>query len=767
MTDMALPNPPIKDKDFEELALELRDLIPRYAGKWTDHNLSDPGITFLELFSWLAEMQLFQMDRLTDDIRRRFLKLVDIEPFGPKAAQTFIHFESLLEGTPSLIEAGTAILPVGKDPLRFEAAEDFFLTQSKITSIISNYDSKAIDYINLNASNDAFFIPFGQNMPQNAALQLGFNSWFKEMEIQLAIFLDESVGTEPPDAFKDNVPDWTSVQLVWEYHSQVGWQEIENLEDFTTNLTRSGRIIFQPPQEAVPLGPTYWIRCRLERGKYEVIPRINRILLNCVPVIQTETIIRENLGLGSGLPFQQFVLKNHPVIVKRTHESERFYIGDIVDWPDFYERLRLAQEEPIKHIREKHIIDLLEKQGWVFPNDPQQPTDDEKYHLIAVLNRLVASTDLYKKNAFKGFNFTAPYQAFIESLEACITDENLIIVNRYLIQRAFPDLVKQPTMMIQLEAQDRTWHEWSEVENFDKSGPDDPHYAFDPFEGRITFGNGVNGRIPSAVEHIRANFYQQTHCADGNLPEGQQWRVDKSGFSGMFGTNFLPAAGGSDAETLDDTEIRARKEFNTVYRAVTLEDYERLAMSVPGLPVARAKAIPNFDPDYPCIQKPGFITVVVVPEFWDERPYVEPGDRFIKVAQDYLDQHRLITNTIRVIGPSYVKISVKCTVFVKYKRSPDEVKKNINRALQRFLIPLERKPDEPDTNAATPAWRFGRPVYPSEIYELIDNIDGVDYLTDVKLEAEGPHRQENGAIEIPRTGLVYSGTHEIDSRTKI
>jgi predicted phage baseplate assembly protein len=250
------------------------------------------------------------------------------------------------------------------------------------------------------------------------------------------------------------------------------------------------------------------------------------------------------------------------------------------------------------------------------------------------------------------------------------------------------------------------------------------------------------------------------------LPDGQQWAIKKAGFSGMSGTNIISAAGGKDAESFDDAEIRARKEFNSAYRAVTLADYKRLALTVPGLPVARAKAIPNFDPDYPCIQKPGFVTVVVVPEFWDERPYVEPGDRFIKVAQDYLDLHRLITNTIRVIGPSYVKISVKCNVIVKYKRNPDQVEKNINKALQRFLTPLEQKSDDPDTNAATSAWRFGRPVYPSEIYELIDNIDGVGYLTDVRLEAEGPHRQKNGAIEIPRTGLVYSGIHNIEVRQK-
>jgi predicted phage baseplate assembly protein len=272
--------------------------------------------------------------------------------------------------------------------------------------------------------------------------------------------------------------------------------------------------------------------------------------------------------------------------------------------------------------------------------------------------------------------------------------------------------------------------------------------------------------VPGRFENIRADFYQQTIGAAGNLPSGQQWRVDRPGFSGVIGTNFHPAAGGSDAEPLDEAEIRARKEFNTVYRAVTLADYERLAMSVPGLPIARAKAIPNFDPEYRCIKRPGIVTVVVVPDFWDERPFVEPGERFIEVAQSYLNQRRLITNEVRVVGPEYVKISVKCTVFVKHKSSTDDVTKRIDKALKRFLSPLERRPEDLDAGTVIKAWPFGRPVYPSEIYELIDKIEGVDYLTDVQLEADGPYQNKKGVFEIRRTGLVYSGTHEIEARLK-
>ena len=54
---MSLPVPNLDDKTFEQLIEEARALIPRFAPEWTDHNLHDPGITFMELFAWLAEMK--------------------------------------------------------------------------------------------------------------------------------------------------------------------------------------------------------------------------------------------------------------------------------------------------------------------------------------------------------------------------------------------------------------------------------------------------------------------------------------------------------------------------------------------------------------------------------------------------------------------------------------------------------------------------------------------------------------------------------------
>ena len=51
---MPLPDIQLDNRTFEQLATELRRRIPAYTPEWTDHNDSDPGITLLQLFSWLA-----------------------------------------------------------------------------------------------------------------------------------------------------------------------------------------------------------------------------------------------------------------------------------------------------------------------------------------------------------------------------------------------------------------------------------------------------------------------------------------------------------------------------------------------------------------------------------------------------------------------------------------------------------------------------------------------------------------------------------------
>ena len=61
---MPLPIPNLDDTQFQTMAADALTAIPRYAPEWTDYNLHDPGITFIDLFAWLAEMQQYYLNRI-------------------------------------------------------------------------------------------------------------------------------------------------------------------------------------------------------------------------------------------------------------------------------------------------------------------------------------------------------------------------------------------------------------------------------------------------------------------------------------------------------------------------------------------------------------------------------------------------------------------------------------------------------------------------------------------------------------------------------
>ena len=74
-----LPLPDLDDRRWQDLVEEGRALIPFYAPELDRPQRPDPGITLMELFAWLAEMDLFTLNQITDAQRRKFLALVGVE----------------------------------------------------------------------------------------------------------------------------------------------------------------------------------------------------------------------------------------------------------------------------------------------------------------------------------------------------------------------------------------------------------------------------------------------------------------------------------------------------------------------------------------------------------------------------------------------------------------------------------------------------------------------------------------------------------------
>jgi hypothetical protein len=74
---MPLRLPNLDDLRWKELVAEGRSLIPASAGEWTNHNPSDPGITLVELFAYVSETLIYQLNRITDGDTAAFLSLLN------------------------------------------------------------------------------------------------------------------------------------------------------------------------------------------------------------------------------------------------------------------------------------------------------------------------------------------------------------------------------------------------------------------------------------------------------------------------------------------------------------------------------------------------------------------------------------------------------------------------------------------------------------------------------------------------------------------
>ncbi|MFZ3384004.1 MAG: putative baseplate assembly protein [Candidatus Methanoperedens sp.] len=744
----------LDDKKWEDIVEEARILLARYGKEWTDHNIHDPGITFIELFAWLAEMQIYQLNKITDANYEKFLKLVGIYPADAESARVDINFNGATE---ELKSGDSFLVEIGGEKIYFETQEDLKPVSAKITKIITVADSKTIDNTSANEKEDVYFALFGEKASPGSILKLRFDKSPGETEVKLTFVMYEEdlppAGSHIGECL-DIIP---SAKVKWEYNTGVKstdreiWKELPIKKDTTLAFRRSGRIVFDSPPD---MSDGYcWIKCSLTEGSYEILPLVSKIYLNTISAVQIE---RENEEkLGNGKPGFAFKLRKNPAI-----RDALFRMNDKLDWITLLKQLKdewiNIESSPRKRILSKFSQknqDLIN--NW---KEDQEPGDILKCSVIESLNLLLECTDLYDPVSFSKVDLTDVPKKIQRPNVDIIPVEELRILNRFLIEAAFPGkksgkkLLPCNRLVIRVQEKSGVSKTWYPVEDFESSGPDDTHYIFDKQNNEILFGNGLNGRIPGENEKIKVS-YITTLGSKGNIPPKQKFNR-----SGVQGINMMEAKGGKDAETIKHAMARAKKDCREIYRAITSKDYEELALKTPGLRISRAKAIPDYHPDYPCIAFPGAVSVVVVPY---TRKGTEPstGQEFLRTVLNHLDRHRLVTADVHVIKPEYIKISVKCKVRLTKKSSQDVVSQRIITKLADFLNPITG-------GSQGKGWPFGRPVYPSEIYqELRNDVEGIDFISNVLIASSSGKLSkpfQKDAIVIPPSGLVISGEHDVE-----
>ncbi len=304
------------------------------------------------------------------------------------------------------------------------------------------------------------------------------------------------------------------------------------------------------------------------------------------------------------------------------------------------------------------------------------------------------------------------------------------------------------------------WVRWHEVPDFYGSGPRDRHYVMDHLTGVLQFGNGVNGKIPPAgIGNLRLTKYRTGGGRRGNCPAGQivQLKTTIPYIDSVI--NPEAATGGAEAETIESLRDRGPKTIRHGDRAVTLEDYEDLAL-LASPEVARSRCFPllNLGQNPWVVQNPvgqipqaiGAVSVMIVPRSTDPKPV--PSLRLITQVQDYLAAHSIPTVTLAVVGPLYLSVNITAVITPNSLEGLQAIEEAILKTLTQFLHPLTGGPDNT-------GWAFGREPTRSDFFALLESAPGVDHVDSLTLQVGWDTGQAD-----PRSTqrfLVYSGLHKI------
>jgi predicted phage baseplate assembly protein len=267
--------------------------------------------------------------------------------------------------------------------------------------------------------------------------------------------------------------------------------------------------------------------------------------------------------------------------------------------------------------------------------------------------------------------------------------------------------------------------EWQEALDWDRAGPHDRTYVLSPETGQILFGDGLHGCVPKAGAEITVAGYQMGGGLSGNVRAGTLKK--NSGAEPVVIEQPFDATGGAEAESLPEAKGRAITWLSEPQRAVTLDDFEQLALATPGVPVKRALALADYDPALPELPALGSLTVVVVPSC--AHPIPEPGPDMLRAVERYLGRRRTLTTELHVISPSFIIVAVRATLHAGIAADARGLIAAAQSSLNTFLDPLRGGADGQ-------GWPIGRDVYQSEVMALLNAIPGVDYVDEVGLLIE-------------------------------
>jgi hypothetical protein len=205
---------------------------------------------------------------------------------------------------------------------------------------------------------------------------------------------------------------------------------------------------------------------------------------------------------------------------------------------------------------------------------------------------------------------------------------------------------------------------------------------------------------------------------------------------------------------IQDTVLQLRSRYRTIttddFIQVIVQDWphspeiqalaDTLERSPHTLTIERVKCLSNTDLTNNFeIERPGHISLLVVPKRQGQDPHPMPSSDLLGALESFVKPRCLLATYPHVVAPDYKSVSITASLMLMNDTPSAAFPSRAEVALMQFFDPLVGGPDGQ-------GWPFGRGVYASDVFQMLDQVPGVDYVSSVEIRY--PTTSSNPVAEV-------------------
>ncbi|MBW5485613.1 putative baseplate assembly protein [Streptomyces bambusae] len=341
---MALPRPNLDDRRFQDLVDEAKRMVQQRCPQWSDHNVSDPGVTLIEAFAHMTDQLIYRLNRVPDKNHLAFLDLIGLTLHPPAAARTDVTFWlSAPRPEPVRIREGTEVATTRTETdeaVVFSTVRELAVVPVELSVLATGQAEPGAVPTDRRAE-----LAAGRGVPCFSAVPRPGDAVYFGLSraapsCVVALRLDFPVAGHGIDP--EHPP------LAWEAWTGEDWTRCEVDRDGTGGFNRPGDVLVHLPAGHVASAEARqrggWLRCVVQRPvrgqrTYSATPSLLSAEAFTVggtaPAVHAERAAEELLGVSEGVPAQSFSLDRPPVVAGGAFAVEtRDSAGDWAAWTE-------------------------------------------------------------------------------------------------------------------------------------------------------------------------------------------------------------------------------------------------------------------------------------------------------------------------------------------------------------------------------------------------------------------------------------------------